>query len=154
MLKHLELKIMPMALVLIIAILQAGLAAALPQLNVQLPLNGPIGLMLIMLGIAVVLAGGHAFRRAQTTFDPRQPKAASQLVQRGIYAYSRNPMYLGFLLVLIGWADWQANLAAFTLLPLFVGYLNRFQIAPEEQAMRELFGAEFDAYCAKVRRWL
>ncbi|WP_047394454.1 isoprenylcysteine carboxylmethyltransferase family protein [Chitinibacter sp. ZOR0017] len=149
----LELKIMPMALLAITAVLMAALAAATPALNIALPLNGPVGLLLLALGLALVLAGGQAFRQASTTFDPRQPAAASQLVRSGVYRHTRNPMYLGFALMLAGWADWQANLAALGLLPAFVLYLQRFQIIPEERAMLAKFGAPFARYCQEVRRW-
>jgi protein-S-isoprenylcysteine O-methyltransferase Ste14 len=63
-------------------------------------------------------------------------------------------MYLGMLLILAGWALVVSNLAALAMLPLFVAYLNRFQIGPEERALRARFGAEFENYCRTVRRWL
>jgi protein-S-isoprenylcysteine O-methyltransferase Ste14 len=63
-------------------------------------------------------------------------------------------MYLGMLLILAGWALVVSNLAALVMLPLFVLYLNRFQIGPEERALQARFGAEFEDYCRKVRRWL
>lgn len=154
MIERLELKIMPMGLLLIFAVLMWGLQRLLPQCHFPLPLNGLVGIAIIGFGLTLVLAGGQAFRRAKTTFDPRTPHAASQLVISGVYRYSRNPMYLGFLLILLGWADMLANWASFALLPLFVLYLNRFQIQPEERTMRQLFGADFERYCAQVRRWI
>ena len=72
----------------------------------------------------------------------------------GIYRRTRNPMYLGFLVVLLGWGVWLANVVAFLLLPAFVFYMNRFQIAPEERALRERFGESFVVYQGRVRRWL
>jgi protein-S-isoprenylcysteine O-methyltransferase Ste14 len=63
-------------------------------------------------------------------------------------------MYLGMLIVLLAWALFVANWAAFLVLPLFIVFLNRFQIAPEERVLRERFGAQFDDYCGRVRRWL
>ena len=107
-----------------------------------------------LLGAIVCLAGVLAFRNAGTTVDPTRPTRASSLVDRGIYRHTRNPMYLGFLLVLLGWALYLAKLSSFLVLPLFVAYLTMFQIKPEEDALRERFGAEFDAYAARVRRWL
>ena len=68
--------------------------------------------------------------------------------------YSRNPMYLGFLLLLLALACYLMNVAAMALLPLFVLYMNRFQIAPEERFLLQKFGAEYQAYCERVRRWL
>ena len=63
-------------------------------------------------------------------------------------------MYLGLALILLGWAIYLGNIAALAGLPLFVLYINRFQIAPEERALAERFGAEFEAYRSRVRRWL
>ena len=106
----------------------------------------------VALGIGVIALIG--FRRAKTTVNPLSPEQASALVTGGIYRWTRNPMYLGMLLLLVGWACILSNWAALAILPLFVIYLNRFQIAPEERALRARFGDEFDNYCRKVRRWL
>jgi protein-S-isoprenylcysteine O-methyltransferase Ste14 len=78
----------------------------------------------------------------------------SSLVTSGVYRFSRNPMYVGMLLILTAWAVFLA--VPLTLLgPLaFFLYLKRFQIEPEERVMGEIFGAEFSAYRAQVRRWL
>ena len=105
-------------------------------------------------GVAVAVLGVLNFRQAQTTVNPLLPANASQLVQSGIFRHSRNPMYLGMLMVLIGWALWLADVSAFLLLPFFVLYLNQFQIKPEERALTGLFGHEFLQYQQKVRRWL
>jgi protein-S-isoprenylcysteine O-methyltransferase Ste14 len=150
----LELKIMPMALLLICAALMYALHRIVPQLDLILPLNGYLGALLMLAGIAIVLAGAYAFRQAKTTVNPLTPAAASNLVMSGIYRYSRNPMYLGFLLILAGWSQWVANLAAFIVLPAFVLYLNRFQITPEERAMHTRFGEQYANYCQRVKRWL
>jgi protein-S-isoprenylcysteine O-methyltransferase Ste14 len=83
-----------------------------------------------------------------------KPDSASSLVVSGIYKYTRNPMYLGFLLVLLGWAAFLSNLAALALLPAFVAYMNRFQIRPEERVLASLFPNDYPAYRAKVRRWI
>ena len=74
--------------------------------------------------------------------------------RKGIYKHTRNPMYLGFLLLLLGWATFLSNLAPFALLPAFVLYMNYFQIRPEERALDSLFAQEYQAYRARVRRWV
>ena len=76
------------------------------------------------------------------------------MVRSGIYRVSRNPMYLGFLLALLALAIFLANPLSLVLVPLFVVYMNRFQIGPEERALVALFGQEFASYSLKVRRWL
>jgi protein-S-isoprenylcysteine O-methyltransferase Ste14 len=122
---------------------------ALPALSGQI-----LAIALAGAGISMALAGVLAFRRADTTVDPRAPQQTSSLVIKGIYHYSRNPMYLGFLLLLTALACYVMNGAAFALLPLFVWYMNRFQIAPEERHLLHKFGADYQAYLLQVRRWL
>lgn len=150
---RLALKVPPLLVVVVSAALMWWLPVweRTPRLD---PWHGTASALVALLGIGVCLAGVLAFRRVRTTVDPMHPAAASTLVVRGIYHRSRNPMYLGFLLVLLAWALFLSKLSAWLVLPLFVLYLNRFQITPEEHALRERFGPAFDAYAAQVRRWL
>lgn len=108
----------------------------------------------VLLGIGCSVLGVLSFRRARTTVNPVNPGAVTTLVVSGIYRFTRNPMYLGFLLWLLAEIVWLGSPLALLTAPAFVLYLNRFQIAPEENVLRERFGAEFDAYMARVPRWL
>ena len=101
-----------------------------------------------------MLAGFYEFQKAKTTFNPMTPDAASSVVTSGIYHVSRNPMYVGFLLLLTTWAIFLSHPLPFLFLPVFVTYMNRFQISPEERALSAKFGEEYDAYKRSVRRWL
>ena len=94
------------------------------------------------------------FRRAKTTMSPIKPGAASVLVTGGVFRFTCNPMYLSLLLYLFAWALYLSNSLALLFLPLFVLYINRFQIAPEERTLSSLFGPEYAAYTGRVRRWL
>jgi protein-S-isoprenylcysteine O-methyltransferase Ste14 len=114
----------------------------------------PVALVFIAALAMWALAGVAEFRRARTTVNPTTPQASSSVVDSGIYRRSRNPMYLGFLLALAGWAIQLGHLAALPVLPAFVLYMNRFQIAPEERALRAKFGAPYAEYTRRVRRWL
>lgn len=105
-------------------------------------------------GLGFILVSTLAFRRSKTTVNPLKPEAASTLVTSGIYQISRNPIYVGFALILAGWAAYLASPLALVGVAAFVLFIDRFQIAPEERAMAKLFGAEFGNYRAKVRRWL
>ena len=140
------------------ALLMWALARALPQAQLWPPggSSGVVGaaLALAALGGAVALAGTLEFRRAHTTVNPLAPRRASTLVTRGIYRVTRNPMYLGMLGVLAGWAVWLGNIAAWLGLPLSMALLTALQIRPEERILAERFGAEFERYAARVRRWL
>ena len=140
------------------ALLMWALARTLPQVQLWPPGGsaGVVGaaLALAALGGAVALAGTLEFRRAHTTVNPLAPRRASTLVTRGIYRVTRNPMYLGMLGVLAGWAVWLGNIAAWLGLPLSMALLTVLQIRPEERILAERFGAEFERYAARVRRWL
>ena len=127
---------------------------AFPALDVNLPAREVFAGVLIVAAAVVGLSAVLGFRRAKTTVNPLKPEQASSLVVRGIYRWTRNPMYLAMLLVLAAWACIVANVAALAILPLFVLYLNRFQIGPEERALQARFGGEFEEYKRTVRRWL
>ncbi|MBY5993193.1 methyltransferase family protein [Ferrimonas balearica] len=151
--KALELKVPPLLLMVAVAGLMALLAPVTPTLPLE-PALRLIGTTLATaLGVTILVAGALAFRRADTTVNPTTPEASRQLVVQGIYRRSRNPMYLGMLALLLGWGLFLASPAALALLPAFVLYLNRFQIQPEERALRARFGADFDRYCQQVGRW-
>lgn len=151
--RSLELRIPPVALVIIFATAMATLAYAVPA-GVPIPGKLPIAIILVLAGGLVGLAGVVAFRRHKTTVNPFTPDKSSSLVATGIYLHSRNPMYLGLLLALLGWCAYLANWASALLLPAFVAYMNRFQICPEERALAERFGPQFVSYSKTVRRWL
>lgn len=150
----LELKIPPIVQVFIVAGLMWALEGLLPGLGFVFPASLVVALGLATAGVVVALLGVLEFRSAGTTVDPRIPEQSASLVVGGVYRISRNPMYVGFLLVLTGWAVFLGNIASLLLLPAFVLYMNRFQIAPEERFMREKFGEAYRQYEAAVRRWL
>ena len=128
---------------------QLGLQVNLPPLLVTVLTAGTL-----ILGLIIPIAGSIAFRKVKTTINPLKPEQASTLVKTGVFHYSRNPMYLGLSLVLTAWAISLSSLAALLLVPVFMLYIDRFQIQPEERALAAKFGDEFDAYRQSVRRWL
>jgi protein-S-isoprenylcysteine O-methyltransferase Ste14 len=150
----LELKIPPVALVIITALLMWVGALYLPTLRFQFPFRPVVAWVIGLSGVAASALGVVQFKRAKTTVNPTKPGAASSLVRTGIYARTRNPMYVGFLLILIGWAFAVANFASFLILPAFVVYMNQFQIKPEERALASIFGDDFTAYCSEAPRWI
>jgi protein-S-isoprenylcysteine O-methyltransferase Ste14 len=150
----LELRIPPPLVAACFALLMWFAASSIPALDFDLPAKLPIALGVAAVGVALGLTAVFGFRRAKTTVNPLAPQESSALVVTGIYRWTRNPMYLGMLAILVAWALWLANAAPFFVLPLFMLYLNRFQIAPEERALQARFGADFERYCGSVRRWL
>ena len=114
----------------------------------------PLAAVILSMGAFICAAGIVSFRMAKTTVNPLKPETASSLVDSGIYQFSRNPMYVGFAFALTAWALWLSSLWALGGVVVFVLYMNKFQIQPEEKVLAQLFGDDFTVYQAKVRRWL
>ena len=150
----LELKVPPIAVVLVTAGFMWLAAWAVPALEFRFPARDLVAVSLALAGAVTSALGVISFRRARTTVNPMKPESSSSLVTSGIYRLTRNPMYLGFLLVLLGWAVFLSSILAFLFLPAFIVYMNHFQIEPEERALATLFGEAFAAYKARARRWL
>ncbi|MFO6421971.1 methyltransferase family protein [Motilimonas sp. KMU-193] len=150
----LSLKVLPVGVFVVAMVLAKLVAVWLPGSFIPTQAVLPLVIVLVLLGLVFGLSGVGLFRRFKTTVNPVNPEQATTLVTSGIYRYSRNPMYLGLLFCLLAWTSYLGSLAAFICAPLFVIYMNLFQIIPEEQVLTRLFGQQYQAYCAKVRRWL
>lgn len=151
---NMELKLPPVIVVLIAVLLMLLADYLLPALAFDLALAPVLAAGLVLAGAVPAILGVLAFRRAATTVDPRYPENSTQLVTRGIYGFTRNPMYLGMAIGLLGCAVFLRNGFCLAIPLLFMAYLSRFQIQPEEQHMRDRFGAAFVDYSVRVRRWL
>ena len=142
----------------LVALLVALAMAATRLLPGRLPLDSSwrFGLagLLVVVGLAFAVPAVLAFRRARTTIDPVHIEAASTLVTGGVFALSRNPMYVGSAIVLCAFVLLAGTPWAALGPPLFVAYVTRFQILPEERLLAARFGAPYDAWCRRVRRWL
>jgi protein-S-isoprenylcysteine O-methyltransferase Ste14 len=150
----LELKVPPVVLVALTAALMWIVSSAAPSFAFAIPAGNWCAAVLMLTGAVISGLGVVSFRRAMTTVNPMKPETSSVLVDSGIYRLTRNPMYLGFFLGLLGWAVILSNIFAFLLLPVFILYMVRFQIEPEEKALAAIFGPVFVAYKARVRQWL
>jgi len=152
--RTLELRILPDVVLLVVAVGMWGASLAVPSFSLPLAMRVSTGAIVVVIGLCIIQAAGFSFRQARTTADPTKPGSASSLVVSGVYRFSRNPIYLGMTFVLLGWAVFFMNALAFALVPVFVAYINRFQIVPEERALSAIFGTEYASYQARVRRWL
>lgn len=152
--KFLELKVPPALLMLIFGFLMWLTDQALPQLQATWPWHEWAARAVFVLAFVLIAAGAYSFRKAKTTVDPTKPQNASSVVTNGIYRVSRNPMYLGFLLMLLAFVFKLENPATALLLPVFILYMNQFQIKPEERALLRLFGQSYASYLNQVRRWI
>lgn len=112
-----------------------------------------LALLPLMIAIGLIAAGIAVFRQASTTVHPQHPEHTRIVVDNGIFRFSRNPMYLGMVLILAAWALWLAVPFAWLGVPLFVLVITRWQIVPEEEILLNKFGEPYRLYCQKVRRW-
>lgn len=148
----LELKIPPP----LVALAFATLMWLTPVLagSIDIPYRIALAVALPCIGMSIAISGVLAFRQAHTTLNPIKASSASSLVSGGIFQFTRNPMYLGLVFVLLGWTVFLSNPLALLFVPVFVLYMDRFQIIPEERVLAKLFGTEYSAYKERVRRWL
>lgn len=150
----LRLKLPPPLITLLCVVLGSLVSKTLPQLAVAFTGSVMVSGFLIFAGLMTAALGVVSVRRAGTTIDPTKPNTSSSLVTTGIYRITRNPMYLGLAILLLGWAAFLSNIAALLALPLFVAYITYFQIIPEEQALTQRFPEQYQMYRRSVRRWL
>jgi protein-S-isoprenylcysteine O-methyltransferase Ste14 len=112
-------------------------------------------ILLAILGVLVSAAGIFGFGTAKTTVDPHNIDKASTLVTGGIYRLTRNPMYLGMLLVLLGFARSQGSLIALVVgCGAYIAVITRLQIIPEERFLAKKFGKKYKVFTERTRRWI
>lgn len=126
----------------------------LPHIDISNGLRSGLVIVFCVLGAGCLITGRNAFVSANTTINPVQIEKATNLVTGGIFQYSRNPMYVGFTLLLIGWVFYLASPWALIGPLLFALFIARFQIMPEERVLETKFGDAYSNYKASVRRWL
>ncbi|TXD98021.1 isoprenylcysteine carboxylmethyltransferase family protein [Psychrobacter frigidicola] len=150
----LELKVPTVLQVLATGAAMYGVSKTLPALQFSISDSKWLGGGLAIIGLGIGVMGVTEFKKAQTTVNPHTPERSEHLVTSGIYQYSRNPMYVGLVFILLGWALYLSHLIAFALIIIFIKYMSRFQIQAEEKIMTEKFGDKYKAYLVRVRRWI
>ncbi len=152
--RALEHKIPPPIVALTIAVAMWAVTGVAPAFPVATGLRAILALLIAVIGGAYAVGGAVSFRRARTTVNPLKPASASSLVTGGIYGATRNPMYVGLLMALVAMGIYLATIAALVGPLLFMLFIHRFQIVPEERALAEKFGPEYTEYAQRVRRWI
>jgi protein-S-isoprenylcysteine O-methyltransferase Ste14 len=150
----LELKLPPVLVAALCLAVMIGAAWLARAWRIQLPGRYLLAGAVAALGVGIALAGVRALRRARTTLSPFSPHKTAVLVVDGIYARSRNPMYLGLAILLAGVAIALANPLALVGPLLFVAWITRFQIVPEERVLGDRIGSVYADYVATTPRWL
>jgi len=151
---NLRLKVPPVAQALLCILAMWMLDRHLPLLSLEIPCRPIVAAIFVISGGWVGITGIVSFRKEKTTVNPRTPDKTGSLVSKGIYRYSRNPMYLGVLSILFGIALIFGALSAFLPIPFFIWSMTHLQIEPEEETLAVLFGKSYLDYKEKVRRWL
>ena len=146
------LKIPPPLLVLILVISNYFSSKKIDL--IFLPYQKLISFILLFIGILILINPILKFIKSRTTIDPIKFKKVNKLITTGIYKYSRNPMYLGLLLIVISTTIFYLNIFSITTPILFYFWINKFQIKREEIFLTEKFGKEYLLYKAKTRRWI
>jgi protein-S-isoprenylcysteine O-methyltransferase Ste14 len=149
-----HLKIPPALIGAGFALIQLVVARQIPRLAVEIETQIPIALFVAAIGFGIAIFGVLSFKKAATTVNPLSPEKTRSLVKSGVYSYSRNPMYLGMMIVLVAWSIYIGNVASTAIVVLFWAYITHFQIKPEEEALNVLFPEDFRDYCQNIRRWL
>jgi protein-S-isoprenylcysteine O-methyltransferase Ste14 len=148
------LRVPPPIIALVAAALIWALHRWLPLTHwIESPWNR-LGVLAGALGLTISVMAFMQFRRAGTTVNPLDPKQATLLVTDGIFSVTRNPMYLGLLLLLVGWAIWLGSASVWVIPPLFWAVITFGQIIPEERVLSQLFGARYMSYTREVARWI
>lgn len=147
-------KIPPPAITLVLALLMLLSHYAYPLVLGTSILRAISALLCLALAVVFLSESLLSFMRHKTTILPFEPEKATSLVVSGVYKLSRNPMYLGMLLLLLALMLYLGNPALVLILLVYVLVLTKLQIQPEEQVLKKNFGADYEAYCRKVRRWI
>ena len=121
---------------------------------IHLPNQDLISIIILIIGVLILINPIVKFIKSKTTIDPIKFKKVNKLIISGIYKYSRNPMYLGLLMIVISTSIFYLNIFSITTPFLFYCWINRFQIKREEIFLTEKFGKEYVSYKTKTRRWI
>ncbi|AVO50871.1 protein-S-isoprenylcysteine methyltransferase [Melaminivora suipulveris] len=152
--KALDHKIPPPLVGALCALLAWALAALAPAWRIDGEWRLPMAAASLAAGLALDVWALLLFRRQRTTPSPLAPGRSRTVVQSGPYSFTRNPMYLGVALLLAALCLWLGSPLSLLAIAAFVAYITRFQIQPEERALRAKFGVPYEDYCRRVRRWL
>ena len=146
------LKIPPPLLVLILVISNYFSSKKIDLIH--LPNQDLISILILLIGMLILINPIFKFTKSKTTIDPIKFKKVNKLITTGIYKYSRNPMYLGLLMIVTSTSLFYLNIFTITTPFIFYFWINRFQIKREEIFLTEKFGKEYLLYKTKTRRWI
>ena len=121
---------------------------------IKFPNTEIISGLIFLLGLFTAIFAILLFKKDKTTVNPIDPEETTTLVTTGIFSITRNPMYLGLFFLISSTVLFFGSWFGIIILIIFVWYINKFQIIPEEQTMEKLFGKKYNDYRQNVRRWI
>ena len=124
------------------------------SLKIDIPNRFFFTTLLLILGFYIIIRSSRLFAQAKTSIDPLRPFKSTSLITNDIYKYSRNPMYFGYLLIILSSSVYLGNVMSIIIIPIFIFTINFLQIIPEEEALKDIYGPRYDEYLSKVRRWI
>lgn len=130
------------------------LSIQFPAAGFDFPLRVPLALVVCVVGAGLDFSALRLFLKNKTTISPVAPQKSEALVTDGIYRFTRNPMYLGMSLLITAIGLWLGTAFVVAAIVVFVLYITRYQIIPEEEILMSKFGRAYADYCARVRRWI
>jgi len=145
-------KLMPTTFLLVAMLLCLALNFLIPITYLFLAPINLLGLIPLLIGLWLNLSADRAFKRADTTVKPFEE--SNSLIEDGVFRFSRNPMYFGFALILLGISILLRSLSPYIVVVLFVLLIDRMYIRYEEQMLETKFGYEWKAYRSRVRKWI
>ena len=121
---------------------------------IQIPNQTLVSILVLLIGLLILIIPVTKFIKYKTTIDPIKFKKVNKLVTSGVYKFSRNPMYLGLLMIVISSTIISLNIYSMSTPFFFFWWINRFQIQREEIFLTEKFGKEYLLYKSKTRKWI
>jgi len=121
---------------------------------IHLPYRQSVSVIILIIGLIVIISPVINFIKSKTTVNPVKFKNVNTLVTTGIYRYSRNPMYLGMILIIISTTVYYLNFMSVFSPLIFYIWINKFQISREEIFLEDKFGNEYLKYKSETRRWI
>lgn len=150
----LKLKVPPPVWALLAAICIWITAKYWPVFRLEFANQWLVAVLVFLAGSIIDVIAMIQFRRARTTVNPLSPEKSTELVTTGIFSISRNPMYLGMALNLVGITIWFGDVSGLVFVALFVVVINQLQIKPEEEILTGLYGDKYTDWMQRVRRWI
>jgi len=142
---------MPPALLLLAMLLMVFMHLVVPLVEL---VPGPwraAGVVLLVIGLTLNLAADRAMKQAATPVSPNA--RTTTVIESGVFARTRNPMYLGMLAIIAGLGLLLGSFSPLLVLPIFAGMLRQRFVRPEEAKLAAAFGGQWQAYASRVRRW-